>query len=77
MHQRRGAVLHQHRRDKLGLEHGSQIRALPEFPAHDQMRFIGRAFLGIHRIGVGGLPGRAEGGLQANCDLAAQPLKPM
>ena len=41
------------------------------------MRFIARVFLGIHRIGVGGLPGRAEGGLEANLDLAAQPLKPM
>ena len=41
------------------------------------MRFIARAFLGIHRIGVGGLPGRVEGGLQANLDLAAQSFKPM
>ena len=41
------------------------------------MRFIGRAFLGIHRIGVDGLPGRAEGGLQANLDFVAQSFKPM
>ena len=41
------------------------------------MRFLLRAFLGIDRVGVYGLPGCAEGGFQLDFDFALERLKSM
>ena len=59
----------------MRLQHGGEVGALAELPAHNQVRFLLRAFFRIHRIGVHGLHRGVKGGFERDLDFPLQRIK--